>query len=141
MTAAGSLHSKKAAIDYPREYRYHSGHEWVHVVGGVCTVGITEFAQSELEEIVHVELPEVGRRLDAGEVIGSVESIKVVAELYTPVGGEVVEVNGQLLQRPPLLNDDPHGKGWMIRLRLASKADLDALMSARQYESFLAPGS
>jgi glycine cleavage system H protein len=119
---------------YPRGFLYHSGHEWVAVTGDICTVGITEFAQSELEEIVFVELPEAGARLAAGDVIGSVESIKAVAELYTPVGGEVVEVNEELKSWPAFLNEDPHGKGWMIKLRLSRQEDLDSLISAEAYE-------
>ncbi|HLX10381.1 MAG TPA: glycine cleavage system protein GcvH [Thermoanaerobaculia bacterium] len=126
---------------YPRDFLYHSGHEWVAVTGDVCTVGITEFAQSELEEIVFVELPEVGARLGAGDVIGSVESIKAVAELYTPIGGEVLEVNEELKSWPAFLNEDPHGKGWMIKLRPSRQEDLDRLMSADAYERHIRPES
>ena len=125
------------ALAYPAHYLYHSGHEWVSVDGELCTVGITEFAQSELEEIVHVELPEVGKSFKAGGVIGCVESIKAAVELYTPVGGKVVEVNRELVNRPPLLNDDPHGRGWMIKLRIASQQELEGLISAAEYEAFI----
>ena len=125
---------------YPQEYLYHSGHEWVFVEGDVCTVGITEFAQSEMEEIVFVELPKVGQTFEAGNPIGSVESIKAVAELYTPVSGEVVEVNEELKKWPAFLNEDPHGKGWMIKLRPRSPDELATLLSADVYARFIQSG-
>jgi glycine cleavage system H protein len=119
---------------YSDQYLYHSGHEWVFVQDEVCTIGITDFAQSEMEEIVFVELPQVGQTFEAGAAIGSVESIKAVAELYTPVGGEVVEINQELLRWPAFLNEDPHGKGWMIKLRLSSPRELDQLLTAEDYK-------
>lgn len=125
---------------YPEAYLYHSGHEWVSVDGDLCTVGITDFAQSEMEEIVFVQLPEVGQTFEAGGAIGSVESIKAVAELFTPVGGEVVAVNQELKAWPAFLNEDPHGKGWLIRLRLRSSAELASLLTAGAYERFIQSG-
>jgi len=125
---------------YPDQYLYHSGHEWVFAQGEICTIGITEFAQSEMEEIVFVQLPQVGQTFRAGEAIGSVESIKAVAELYTPIGGDVLEINEELLKWPAFFNEDPHGKGWMIKLRLTAPADLDQLMRAEDYERYVRTG-
>lgn len=122
---------------YPGEYLYDPGHEWVLVRGDRVVVGITEFAQSELEEIVHVELPDVGRDLTAGDTIGSVESIKAVAELFTPVGGRVAAINPKLAAWPAYLNEDPHGNGWLIELTDFASADLDRLLSADAYEALL----
>ena len=126
---------------YPSEYRYTEEHEWVHDQGdGTCRLGITEFAQEELGEVVYVELPEAGSRFDAGDEIGSVESVKAVAEIYTPLSGEVVEANEAVGDDPELLNEDPHGKGWLIRLRYDSADELAALMDAAAYEVYLKKG-
>jgi glycine cleavage system H protein len=119
---------------YPDQYLYHAGHEWVFAQGEICTIGITDFAQSEMEEIVFIELPQVGQTFEACAAIGSVESIKAVAEIYTPIGGEVVEINRELLEWPAFLNEDPHGKGWMIKLRLSSPGELDQLMTVEEYK-------
>lgn len=126
---------------YPSEYRYTEEHEWVQDRGdGTCVLGITEFAQEELGEVVYVELPEAGTRFDAGDEIGSVESVKAVAEIYTPLSGEVVEANEAVGEDPELLNEDPHGKGWLIRLRYDSADELAALMDAAAYEVYLKKG-
>ena len=122
---------------YPREYLYTNEHEWVHVEGDVCTVGITEFAQQELGEVVFVELPEVGQVVDAGDEVGTIESVKAVAEVFSPVAGEVIEVNGGLDDEPELLNDDPHHEGWLFKLRISSDGDLSGLMRADAYEEFV----
>jgi glycine cleavage system H protein len=106
----------------------------------VCTLGITHFAQQELGEVVFVELPEVGEVFDAGEEIGTIESVKAVAEVYTPVAGEIIEVNPALADDPELLNDDPHADGWLVKLKFSTADDLKNLMSAERYEEFLRAG-
>jgi glycine cleavage system H protein len=122
---------------YPSDYLYSEEHEWLRVDGEVATLGITEFAQKELGEVVFVDMPEVGQSFDAGDEIGTVESVKAVAEIYTPVGGEIVEINTALEDSPELVNEDPHGDGWFVKLRVASADELGDLMSADKYEEFL----
>ena len=122
---------------YPKEYRYTKEHEWLAVDADVATVGITDFAQSELGDIVYVEGPAVGRRVEAGEVLGTVESVKAVAEIYAPVAGEVVAVNAALSEAPQTLNSDPHREGWICKIRLNSPRDVDALLDAQQYEQLI----
>jgi glycine cleavage system H protein len=123
---------------YPANYLYTREHEWVRVEDEICTLGITHFAQQELGEVVFVELPELGQVFDANEEIGTIESVKAVAEIYTPVAGEIVEVNPALTDDPELLNDDPHGDGWLVRIRFSSADDLKRLMNAEQYAEFAA---
>jgi glycine cleavage system H protein len=118
---------------YPTEYRYSKEHEWVAMDGDVATIGITDFAQGELGDIVYVELPEVGSRSKAGESLGTVESVKAVSEIYAPLSGEVVEVNSALTDAPETINSDPHEGGWICRIKIASAAELDALMDADGY--------
>jgi glycine cleavage system H protein len=125
---------------YPSDYRYSKDHEWIRVEDDVCVLGITEFAQQELGEVVFVEMPEVGQVFDSGDEIGTIESVKAVAEVYTPVAGEVVEVNDAVVDDPEVLNDDPHGEGWLIKLRFSSADDLKELMNAEQYEEFVESG-
>ena len=125
---------------YPSEYLYSREHEWVQVEEDVCTVGVTHFAQEELGEVVFVELPEVGQTFDAMEEIGTIESVKAVAELYTPVAGEVVEVNRTAVEDPAIVNEDPHGEGWLVKLRFSTDSDLKQLMNAEQYERFVQGG-
>jgi glycine cleavage system H protein len=122
---------------YPNEFRYTKEHEWVKVEGGEAVVGITDFAQKQLGDIIFIELPEVGRKLGAHESIGTIESVKSVSDIFAPVAGEVVAVNGELGQAADLVNKDPHGKGWIVRLRLADKAAVRALMTADEYEKHL----
>jgi len=122
---------------YPREFRYTKEHEWVKVEGGEAVVGITDFAQKQLGDIIFVELPEVGRTLGAHDSIGTIESVKSVSDIFAPVAGEVVAVNGELGQAADLVNKDPHGKGWSVRLRLADKAGVEALMTVSDYEKYL----
>jgi glycine cleavage system H protein len=125
---------------YPSEFRYTREHEWVMVDGDLCVLGITEFAQSELGEVVYVELPEIGHLVDAGAEIGTIESVKAVAEVYTPVAGEIVELNETLKDDPQVLNEDPHGEGWLIKLRFSSSSDFDELMDAEAYEAYTKEG-
>lgn len=125
---------------YPSEYLYSREHEWVRVEEDVCVLGITEFAQQELGEVVFVDLPEVGQVFDSNDEVGTIESVKAVAELYTPVAGEVVEVNGAVEDDPELLNEDPHGEGWLLKIRFSSADDLKSLMTAEQYEEYARSG-
>lgn len=127
-------------MPYPSDYLYSKDHEWVRVEGDTCVLGITEYAQEELGEIVFVDLPEVGESFDKGDEVGTIESVKAVAEVYTPVSGEVVEINSALEEEPELVNDDPHTGGWLIKMRLGNKDDLGELMSAEQYEEFVSNG-
>jgi len=125
---------------YPSEFRYTREHEWVKQEDDICVLGITDFAQSELGEVVFVELPEVGQMVNAGAEIGTIESVKAVAEIYTPVAGEVVEINESLADDPQVLNEDPHGDGWLVKLKFSSSSDFDELMDAEAYEAFTAEG-
>jgi glycine cleavage system H protein len=121
----------------PEELSYTKDHEWVRVKGNLATVGITDHAQGQLGDVVYVELPKVGDKFESGEPFGSVESVKAVSEIYMPLGGEVVEVNGALADSPELVNEDPYGKGWMIDLRIADSSEIDGLLSAAEYEDYL----
>jgi glycine cleavage system H protein len=125
---------------YPTDYLYSREHEWVRVDDDVVVLGITEFAQQELGEVVFVELPEIGQVFDANDELGTIESVKAVAEVYTPVAGEVVEVNDAVVDDPELLNEDPQGEGWLLKIRFSSAADLKDLMNAEQYEEYVKSG-
>jgi glycine cleavage system H protein len=120
----------------PEDSRYAKSHEYVHVEGDVGTVGITDYAQKELGDVVFVELPSVGTQLDAGDELGSIESVKAVSELFAPVSGEVVEVNERLREKPELVNTDPYGDGWMVRIRMTDATEVDELMNAEEYEEY-----
>lgn len=122
---------------YPSEYLYSEDHEWIEVDGDTCRIGITEFAQKQLGDVVFVELPEIGAIFTEHDGFGTVESVKAVAEVFTPVAGEVVEFNSALESRPELINEDPHGDGWLVVLRLAPGADLSTLMDADAYQQFV----
>jgi glycine cleavage system H protein len=127
-------------MDYPEDLLYTEEHEWVRVEDDVCVVGITQFAQEELGEVVFVELPEVGQVFDAGDEIGTIESVKAVAEVYTPVADEIVEVNEAVADEPELINDDPHHEGWLIKVRFSSADDLKKLMKADAYAEYTEKG-
>jgi glycine cleavage system H protein len=118
----------------PKDLRYTKEHEWVRVEGDLATVGITDFAAHQLGDIVFVELPEVGRKLTQFSSAGVIESVKAVSDLFAPVGGEVVETNPELTSRPELVNEDPLGEGWMVKIKLADKSQLDALLDGPAYE-------
>lgn len=122
---------------YPQQYRYSKDHEWILVEGQVGRVGITDYAQKQLGDVVFLELPEVGRTLAAGEQFGTVESVKAVSELYSPVAGEVVKVNEELVGKPESINKDPHGAAWMIELRIADPASVGSLMNAAAYQALV----
>jgi glycine cleavage system H protein len=123
---------------YPNEYRYTKEHEWVHVQGDTATVGITDYAQHELGDVVYVELPQAGTRLKAGESLGTVESVKAVSDVYVPVSGEVTEVNATLSEAPEMINKNPHGSAWLVKLKLTNPAELSSLMDAAAYEAYIA---
>jgi glycine cleavage system H protein len=124
----------------PTELRYTKDHEWVRVEGDEATVGITAYAAEQLGDIVFVELPDVGRALQQFATFGVVESVKAVSDLFAPVGGEVIETNGELAGQPELVNTDPYVAGWMLRLRLADAAQLDDLLDAATYDALIAAG-
>ena len=122
---------------YPPELLYTKDHEWVRVDESIGTIGITDYAQQQLGDIVFVELPKPGDHVTAKEVFGTVESVKAVSEVYAPVTGEVVAVNSKLQDAPEKINADPHGDGWLIRVRLADHREIEALMTAEQYQAYL----
>jgi glycine cleavage system H protein len=119
----------------PDDRRYTSEHEWIKPEGDLYLVGITSFAQDQLGDIVYVELPKVGDRVEAGKAFGVIESVKTASDLYAPVSGEVVEVNAALVDEPQAVNDDPYSTGWMIRIRAEDPAQVDSLLTAEQYAS------
>jgi glycine cleavage system H protein len=121
----------------PEDNRYAKSHEYVHVEGNTGTIGITDYAQKELGDVVFVELPQVGTELEAGDELGSIESVKAVSELFVPVSGEVIEVNEALADNPALVNTDPWGDGWMVRIKLADVTEADELMTAEEYDEYL----
>lgn len=121
----------------PEELRYSKDHEWVAVNGDTATIGITDHAQHSLGDVVYVELPNEGDNFNAHDAFGSVESVKAVSEIFTPVGGEVVETNGDLNDTPEVVNDDPYGDAWMVRIKMDNAGELDALLSAEEYEEYL----
>ncbi|PBB06263.1 glycine cleavage system protein GcvH [Salimicrobium humidisoli] len=124
-------------MELPKEFRYSKEHEWVKEEGDNLRIGITEFAQSELGDVVFAELPEVGDEVEVDEPFGSVESVKTVSELYAPVSGKVVEVNDELEDSPELVNESPYDKAWMIVVEPSGKSGLDDLMSAEEYEAMI----
>ncbi len=120
------------------DLKFDKEHEWLRVEGDIATVGISDYAQDQLGEVVYLDLPSAGDSLIAGETFGEIESVKSVSELYSPVSGEVVEVNEDIDGAPENVNSDPYGAGWMVKVRLADPSQLDSLMSAEEYESFVA---
>lgn len=123
--------------DYPDSYRYTAEHEWVSIKADMGTVGITHHAQNELGDVVFVELPSPGARFERGQTFGSIESVKAVSDLYAPVSGEVVEVNEALVDRPEVVNEDPHGAAWMVRIKMADASEVDSLLSAADYQKVI----
>jgi glycine cleavage system H protein len=124
-------------MTYPAALRYTKDHEWIEVKGEVGTVGLTDHAQSQLGDVVFVELPKLGNKLEAGQPLGTVESTKAVFDIYAPASGEVIEVNEGLVSAPERINQDPHGAGWLVKVRLSKPAELGGLMEAGAYESYL----
>ncbi|MHB8049605.1 MAG: glycine cleavage system protein GcvH [Coriobacteriia bacterium] len=123
---------------YPKDLKYDREHEWVRLDGDIATIGISDFAQDQLGEVVYVDLPSVGDSVATGDSFGEVESVKSVSELFSPVSGEVVEVNSALDDAPEAVNDDSYGDGWMIKVKVDNLSDVEALMDADDYEAFLA---
>lgn len=124
-------------MNIPADLKYTSDHEWVKVEGDVALVGVTDFAQGELGDVVFVEIETEGETLDKGETFGTVEAVKTVSDLFMPIGGEVTEFNEALADEPELVNKDPYGKGWMIKIKIADVAELDELISAEDYQKML----
>ena len=125
---------------HPSDRTYSKDHEWVMVDGDVAVIGISDFAQDQLGEVVYVDMPSEGDALAAGDAFGEIESVKSVAELIAPVTGEIVEVNESLADTPETVNSDAHGAGWMIKVRMSDDSELDALLSAEDYDAFIAEG-
>jgi glycine cleavage system H protein len=123
---------------YPKDYRYTKEHEWIKADGATGTIGITDYAQHELGDVVFVELPKVGTKLKAGQSLGTIESVKAVSEIFTPVSGEVTETNPALVDAPEKINADPHGAAWLIKIRLADPKEVASLMDAAAYEAYVA---
>jgi glycine cleavage system H protein len=124
-------------IMYPDNLKYSKEHEWVRVDGDTATMGITDHAQQELGDIVYVDLPKPGAKVEQGKALGSVESVKAVSDIYAAVSGEVLEINAALAEAPETLNQDPHGDGWLVKIRLGDAAEVAGLMSAADYESYV----
>ncbi len=122
---------------YPSDYRYTKEHEWIKVSGDMGTIGITDYAQHELGDVVFVEMPAVGAKITAGQVFGTVESVKAVSEIFAPVSGEVTETNPTLSATPETLNTDPHGAAWLVKIKLANPAEASSLMDAAAYQAFI----
>ncbi len=122
---------------YPADYRYTKEHEWVKVAGSTATIGITDYAQNELGDVVFVEMPAVGTKIVAGKSFGTIESVKAVSEIYAPVSGEVTEVNTPLATTPELVNTDPHVAAWLVKIKMDNPADASSLMDATAYQAFI----
>lgn len=122
-------------MNFPDNLRYTKDHEWLRLEGDVATIGITDFAQRELGDIVYVEVETIGKALHAGDVFGTVEAVKTVSDLYLPVPGTILELNPELARNPELVNTDPYGKGWMVKMKPANVSDVNGLLSAEAYKS------
>ncbi len=121
----------------PENLRYSKDHEWVLVEGDVATVGITDYAQSSLGDVVYIDFPRAGDKFAAHEAFGSVESVKAVSEVFIPIGGEIVEINESLNDAPEAVNTDPYGKGWMVKVKMDNPGEADGMLSGEEYEEFL----
>ncbi|MDC1194231.1 MAG: glycine cleavage system protein GcvH [Crocinitomicaceae bacterium] len=124
-------------MNIPAELKYTKDHEWVRVEGDIATVGITDFAQSELGDIVYVEIETEGETLDAEEVFGSIEAVKTVSDLFMPISAEIIEFNADLESSPETVNTDPYGKGWMVKIKISNSSQIDSLMNAEAYGSLI----
>jgi glycine cleavage system H protein len=128
-------------MDFPEEFKYTEEHEWVMVEEQIAVIGISDFAQDALGDVVFVELPEVGAVLEAGKAFGVVESVKAVSDIYAPISGTVEEINEELIEAPEIINTSPYVDGWMIKIRMTDAADADALMTSDQYQALIAEES
>ena len=124
-------------MNIPEELRYTEEHEWVKLDGGVAIVGITDFAQSELGDIVYLEIDSLDAEINSNEVFGTVEAVKTVSDLFMPVNGKVVDVNSSLEDNPEAVNDDPYGEGWIIKIEVSNSSDIDALMNSEEYKNLI----
>ncbi len=122
---------------YPEEYYYTKDHEWIKIENDEAVVGITDFAQKQLGDVVYVELPEIGATFEFHQSLGVIESVKAVSDIYSPISGEVVAINTDLDESPEMVNEDPHGNGWIIRLKLKDGSEVEKLMSVTEYEKYL----
>ncbi|MBN1271285.1 MAG: glycine cleavage system protein GcvH [Candidatus Aminicenantes bacterium] len=122
---------------FPKDYYYSKDHEWIKIDGDIGTIGITDFAQNQLGDVVYVEMPDKGTQLEFHQSIGVIESVKAVSDVYSPVSGEVIEFNEKLNESPELINQKPHDEGWIIRIKIKDESDLQKLMSVDEYEKFL----
>ena len=123
---------------YPEEFRYTKEHEWVNVEGDTGTVGLTDHAQKELGDIVYVDLPKIGATVEKGKTVGSVESVKAVSDIYSPVSGEVIEINESLTTKPEKLNEDPHAGAWLVKVRMSNPDEVKQLLSSSDYQTYIA---
>jgi glycine cleavage system H protein len=123
---------------YPKDYLYTKEHEWIKREGAQATVGITIYAQKQLGDIVYVDLPAAGKKFESGKPFGSVESVKAVSEIYAPVSMEIVEVNQEVAEKPEVINEDAHGKGWLVKIRATNEVDFEGLLNADEYEELIA---
>ena len=128
---------KTSDMNFPEELKYTKDHEWIKIEGDEATVGITDFAQSELGDIVYVEIETAGKSLSQGDVFGTVEAVKTVSDLFMPVSGEVAQVNADLQNKPEIVNNDPYGKGWMVKLKISNSNETKGLLSAAQYKEVI----
>jgi len=124
-------------MQIPEDLKYTKDHEWARIEGEVATIGITDYAQSELGDIVYLELPEVGDQTTQGESFGTIEAVKAVSDLFAPLSGEVTEVNTALADQPEIINKDPYGEGWIIKIRLSNPSEVDELLNKSQYEELI----
>jgi glycine cleavage system H protein len=122
---------------YPTQFRYTKEHEWIDLNSDTATIGITDYAQHELGDVVFVELPAVGSKITTGKSFGSIESVKAVSEIFAPASGDVVEANAALHDKPETVNTDPHGAAWLIKVKLSSPSEINSLMDAKAYEAFI----
>lgn len=136
-TNFGKKLNNSNTMNFPAELKYTKDHEWVRVEGNTAYIGITDFAQRELGDIVYVDINSVGKTVNKEEVFGTVEAVKTVSDLYMPVSGEVLEVNANLDANPELVNSDPYGDGWMVKINLSNAADVDSLLSADDYQGVI----
>jgi glycine cleavage system H protein len=133
--AVVSLYGRKFMSNVPSDLKYAKSHEWVRVSGGTATVGITDHAQHELTDVVFVELPETGRKVKAGEACAVVESVKTASDIYSPVSGEIIEINKAAVNDPALVNREPFGAGWFFKIKLSNPAELNSLLAPEQYQA------
>ncbi len=124
-------------MEYPDDYYYTKDHEWIKIQGNTGIIGITEYAQKQLGDIVYIELPEIGDNFEAGDPIGSIESVKAVSEVFIPISGEIIEVNEKVATEPELVNSDAHGAGWLVKIKISDKSELEDLMDSDEYLEYI----